>query len=213
MRRIIFVLIAIFGTMGVVFSQQKPDTKAMAMLDKAAKKLNGATYELTVKFSIKEPEQKVKELKRLTVRISSDKLYISDSEMTLYFDGKTQWVYQPDLNEVTISEPTKEELMEISPIAIINQYKKSYRALLEPSLGDSKTDVVTLLPKRPGDDIFRIRFYLSKQTSEITRIESSSRSGQTMYFDLSGYKKISASASTFKFNKSKYPKVSVNDMR
>lgn len=213
MRRIIFVLIAIFGTIGVVFSQQKPDTKAMAMLDKAAKKLNGATYELTVKFSIKEPEQKVKELKRLTVRISSDKLYISDSEMTLYFDGKTQWVYQPDLNEVTISEPTKEELMEISPIAIVNQYKKSYRALLEPSLGDSKTDVVTLLPNRRGEDIFRIRFYLSKQTSEITRIESSSRSGQTMYFDLSGYKKISAKADTFKFNKSKYPKVSVNDMR
>ena len=213
MKKIFVFLFAIFCIYNVVYSQQKSDKEAIAMLDRAAKKLSGAAYEMTLKMSVKEPEKKLQELKKMTVRIASNKLYLADNDMQLYFDGKTQWLYDVELEEVTVTEPTKEELLQISPMAIIGSYKQNYRVVFESSLSNASTEVVTLLPNNKRDEVFRIRFYLSKSDSEISRIETSSRSGQIMCFDISNYKKIPASSDMFRFNISKHPNVSVNDMR
>ena len=43
-----------------------------------------------------------------------------------WFDGKTQWSYVSDNEEVTVSIPTPEELQGINPYALIQSYKNGY---------------------------------------------------------------------------------------
>jgi len=44
-------------------------------------------------------------------------------EMQAWFDGKTQWAYMAQNNEVSITEPTEKELAETNPMAILSGYK------------------------------------------------------------------------------------------
>ena len=122
----LFFCIAIAAT-----AQIKSDSQAIAAIDKAAAKLNTA-YGTTVKMSIKEPDKDKATTENMDIKLSGNKFYLKTKDMEVFFDGKTQWVVFPELNEVSISNPTAKELQEISPVAIIKNYKnRCYKPISE----------------------------------------------------------------------------------
>lgn len=44
-----------------------------------------------------------------------------------WFDGKTQWTYNEASGEVSMTEPTPAEILEVNPLAIITDVKDRYR--------------------------------------------------------------------------------------
>ena len=68
-----------------------------------------------------------------TMLINGRKFQMQTSELTTWFDGKTQWSMMPGSGEVNISEPTEEELTTMNPSTFIYIYKKGFSYKLRKS--------------------------------------------------------------------------------
>ena len=68
-----------------------------------------------------------------TIKIQGNKFAISHPSITTWYDGKTQWNYNSDSDEVTISSPSTSEIEMINPYAIVKNYKANYTATLSKS--------------------------------------------------------------------------------
>lgn len=78
---------------------------------------------LTVKFTMSEGPKK----STGTLRLSGDKFVATlDGGITTWYDGTTQWVYNPKVDEMTVSTPTPDELATINPFIIVSGLQKSY---------------------------------------------------------------------------------------
>jgi outer membrane lipoprotein-sorting protein len=209
-----FLLTVLISTISICLSaQQKSDAQATALLDKAAAKFSKTAYATDVKLSVQDPDNQKIETQNMSIKLSGSKFYIKTPDMETFFDGKTQWVHYAELNEVTISEPTKKELETISPTAVFKNYKNKYRVVFEQNNKQSALETIVLLPYNHNDDIFRIRVVIDKNSVNISKIEISQRNGQTLTFAFGTYRQITPNADTFAFSKAKYPNVAVNDLR
>ena len=53
------------------------------------------------------------------------------ADVETFFNGKTQWVFVKENNEVTITEPTLKELREINPLLLISDCTRTHRLALK----------------------------------------------------------------------------------
>ena len=65
-----------------------------------------------------------------TITISGDKFHLSTPLLSIWYNGRTQWTYSAETNEVNITEPTVEELQQVNPFAIINYFRMQFNATL-----------------------------------------------------------------------------------
>ena len=65
-----------------------------------------------------------------TITISGDKFHLSTPFLSIWYNGRTQWTYSAETNEVNITEPTVEELQQVNPFAIINSFRMQFNATL-----------------------------------------------------------------------------------
>ena len=65
-----------------------------------------------------------------TITISGDKFHLSTPLLSIWYNGRTQWTYSAETNEVNITEPTVEELQQVNPFAIINSFRLQFNATL-----------------------------------------------------------------------------------
>lgn len=212
MKRHTLTLISLFVAT-ILSAQLKSDPQAIAVIDNASSKINKATYYTSIKMSVKEPENNKITEQNMDLRLAGNKFYIKSKDMEIFFNGTTQWVYFPELNEVTITNPTTKELQEISPMAIVKNYKNRYKVIFEQELNTPKQHAIALIPNDKSEDVFRVRIFINKSTNEISKIESAYRNGQRITLNIGSYKTISSGTDTFSFNTKKYPNVSVNDLR
>lgn len=81
------------------------------------------------------------------VVLSADGRFTMEMEQArVYYDGKTQWAYSVADNEVTILEPTPDELLDSNPLAVLTRLESDFdgKALA------GKSGVYRLTPKKPG---------------------------------------------------------------
>lgn len=64
------------------------------------------------------------------ITISGDKFHLSTPLLSIWYNGRTQWTYSAETNEVNITEPTVEELQQVNPFAIINSFRMQFNATL-----------------------------------------------------------------------------------
>jgi outer membrane lipoprotein-sorting protein len=132
--------------------------------------------------------------------------------VAVWYDGTTQWTYTADTKEVTIVEPTPEEIADINPFAIINGFRRGCEAKLVSS--DKASDTVTLTPLSKASTVRQATITFSKASSLPTHIEIQLRAGGQMSLTItSANPNINYPASTFVFDKNKYPKATVVDLR
>ncbi|MBQ8243435.1 MAG: outer-membrane lipoprotein carrier protein LolA [Bacteroidaceae bacterium] len=112
MKRIYFIILLLVPL--CIFAQK--DTKARQILDRTASALQQAGgIRATFEGS-----------NNGTLLMKGEKFFLDCAGISSWFDGKTQWSYVSDNEEVTISIPTPEELQGINPYALIQSYKNGY---------------------------------------------------------------------------------------
>ncbi|MDR0370842.1 MAG: outer membrane lipoprotein carrier protein LolA [Prevotellaceae bacterium] len=158
----------------------------------------GETYETTGNFLLK-----------------GDKFALKTTETEVFFDGKTQWVYFPQIEEVSINEPTKDELNETNPLAILLACKSrctvKHSAQKAP---DALSYYIELHPKKADDHLKSIRLLLDKNSKALKSVSIIEKNGNTTFLKLTNYsQKTTAPDSIFKFDKRNYPGVGINDLR
>lgn len=112
MKRIYFIILLLVPL--CIFAQK--DTKARQILDRTASALQQAGgIRATFEGS-----------NNGTLLMKGEKFFLDCAGISSWFDGKTQWSYVSDNEEVTVSIPTPEELQGINPYALIQSYKNGY---------------------------------------------------------------------------------------
>src|SRR5574344_780126 len=105
------------------------DKKAQDIVTKTASKIKSESP-LSFTFSSSNSKKKVKGSQKGSVLLSGDKYTASFGGNSIYCDGKSVWVYNPETKEVNINDIDKSgnDMMNIS--SFISSANKNFRAKL-----------------------------------------------------------------------------------
>ena len=148
-----------------------------------------------------------------TFILKDKKFRLEMDDVKVWFNGKTQWAFQPQMNEVSITEPSESELAETNPMAILSSFKNKC------SIQFSKTKstqfhLIEMKPKAKNDDIASIDVKVSKKGNTLQSIVINNKNGSRTELVLTNYqKKVAANDNTFIFNTSQFRGVEINDLR
>lgn len=145
---------------------------------------------------------------RLTV--SRDKYRLSSPDLEVWYDGATQWAYSTSDKEVSITDPTEEELMESNPFAIVTNYKKSYTCR---RLSGDKNEI-ELVAKSKMATVRKAVVTIDGRTWLPTKLIVTMANGRTFAATVTSAAEGKALPSTtFIYNKEKYPAKTIIDLR
>jgi chaperone LolA len=148
-----------------------------------------------------------------TFTIKANKFVLEMDRLNVWFDGKTQWSYMKENNEVSLSEPTEAELVETNPMAILSAYKE--KCLIKFSKTTStQNHIIDLTPKDKRNNFTKIEVQIAKSTGNLVSIKMIAKNGQSSVLTLTNYRKgVKVADDIFVFNKTKFKGVTVNDLR
>ena len=137
------------------------------------------------------------------------KFHATTPVATIWFDGKTQWTYLKNNDEVNISNPTEAQLQAINPYNFINLYKKGYNATLNKS---GKDYVVHLTATDKSKKIQELFVSVNKTSYHPTQVKLLQGKKWTV-FDISDLKRQNIPDSQFQFNSKDFPNAEIIDLR
>jgi outer membrane lipoprotein-sorting protein len=213
-----FILSVLFSFLiaGITSGQQDPEAKKI--LDEvAAKTKTYKTIQSDFKLSvINRPENKTSDSEG-KIKIKGDKYQMDMLGSKIYFDGKTMWNYNPDVKEVTITEPDKNDsdFMD-NPAKIFTWYNRDFKyQFIKKFEKDGRNFYeIYLFPKNLNQPYVRFNVIINADTDQISSITSVGKEGTDYKIELSNIiTDKPLDDSIFEFDPSKHKKVEVIDMR
>ena len=144
-----------------------------------------------------------------TIAIKDKKFHATTPQASIWFDGKTQWTYMKNNDEVNVTTPTESQLQAINPYNFINLYKNGYDATLNSS---GKDYVVHLTASTKDKKIRELFITVNKSSNTPTQVKLLQGTKWTI-FDISDLKKQSVPDSQFRFNAKDFPQAEIIDLR
>lgn len=148
-----------------------------------------------------------------TFTLKGNKFVLEMDQMKAWFDGKTQWAYMEENNEVSITEPSETELAQTNPMAILLGYKS--KSIVRFSKTKSTQNyIIDMIPKVKNNDFVKIEVQVNKTSGNLVSIKLTDKKNTITLLSLTNYQKgIKISDDVFVFNKSKFKGVTINDLR
>jgi len=214
MKKIVITLIVCIGFFNYATAQK--ETKARELLDKSSEALTqagdiSAYFTLNIKDGINKTNQSFDG----TIQMRGNKFKIEAPDQNIYFDGKTQWFYEKTTEEVTVSEPTGDEIQALNPKSIFSIYKKNsnyqyvgtktdikMRKVHEVNIFPQKGEITQITVQINNTDYFPVMFHIFYK-NKIENIISINKYQTNQNF----------SDDLFVFDKKQYPNVFINDLR
>lgn len=144
-----------------------------------------------------------------TISIKGHKFHASTPQVIVWFDGKTQWTYMKNNDEVNVSNPTEAELQSINPYNFINIYKKGFK-LSSKKVNDSYE--VHLKSTDKNRKIQEMYIIVDQQSYRPTHVKMF-QNGKWSVLLISGLKSTSLSDGMFQFNAKDFPQAEIIDLR
>ena len=144
-----------------------------------------------------------------TIIIKGKKFHATTPQASIWFDGKTQWTYMKNNDEVNISTPNEAQLQAINPYNFINLYKKGYKSTINSS---GNSHVVHLTASSPERKITELFITIDKKSYHPTQVKLLQGKKWTV-FDITDLKKQSTPDHVFKFNAKDFPQAEIIDLR
>jgi len=149
-----------------------------------------------------------------TFTLKGTKFVLEMDAMRAWFDGKTQWAYVPESNEVSITEPTVKELSETNPMAILSGFKSKCIIRFSTKVKSGQNYCIEMIPRTRNNDITKIDVQINKANGTLVSIKLLNKNGGTTLLTLNNFQKgINVSDNTFIFSSAKHKGVTVNDLR
>ena len=144
-----------------------------------------------------------------TICISGNKFQLNTGDLIIWFDGKSMWNYVVVNDEVNVSHPSAKEVARMNPYSFLTLYKKGYDCSMGKS---SSTEYEVILKGQKGSAYNRITVRMSKKSYQPTYIKTEAKSAMEIKVN-SFASKQNFPASTFTFDKKKYPNAEIVDLR
>ncbi|MEA4982391.1 MAG: LolA-like putative outer membrane lipoprotein chaperone [Paludibacter sp.] len=148
-----------------------------------------------------------------TFILKSNQFYLEMEEAQVWFNGKTQWALLKESNEVSITEPTEQELAETNPVSILSALKKVSKIQFGKTKNE-KHHIIVMTPKTKNATFSNVEVQLVKASGNLFSIFIQQKNGMSNHLSLFNYqKKVAVSQNTFVFDKTRFKGVTVNDLR
>ena len=214
MKKYIFTLAALLIA---AFSFAQTSAEAKTILDKAYSSYENSKG-IKMSFSVATTDENgtAYQAQKGTALVKGNKFKIEMPTIDTWFDGKTQWVLMKDLNEVNISNPSPEEIASISPLALLSMYKTGY-TLKNPvtkTVNGKSASVIDMTPTMSKSDFNNISVAIDKKTNTVLQVNLTMKNGMKNKIDISDYNaNYNFPDTDFVFDKGKFPKVEIIDLR
>jgi outer membrane lipoprotein-sorting protein len=146
--------------------------------------------------------------------LKGEKFYLNNGSIQSWYDGKTQWSYVAETDEVNISHPTPEELQGINPYFILMRYKQDFGYTYKGNMTrNGVKGHAIILTSKHSDKQEMIRIFVSTNSQPLAmKIE---QNGQTLSeINVTSFKSNQKlEEDIFRFNKTLYPDVEIIDLR
>ncbi len=201
MKKLLFFLfIALFAT----FSANAANTANIARktLDKASAKI-GLAKGVSTDFSIsggKFGQQNG------SITIKGNKFNARTNNAIIWYDGKTQWLYNKKSEEVNVSSPSQSQQQSMNPYNFLTLYKKGYTMSQTNAASGYQ---VHLVAQNKG--IKEMYILIDKQYN-IKQVKMK-QGQQWVTINISSFRHVTVNDSDFHFNAKDYPKAEVIDLR
>lgn len=199
MKKDILIILSIVIVTAV---HAQSSTNARTLLDKTAARLS-ADGGVSAAFSASGTNGEASG----TIIIKGNKFTVQTSQINVWYDGQTQWVYSKATDEVNISSSSDSQLT-VNPYEVITLYKSGY------DLTSSKSGSSNVVHATAQSDNKSLKeFYITINSKyEPTQIRLRTKNGWSTV-NISNFKSGSYADSTFKFNAKDYPTAEVIDLR
>jgi len=146
--------------------------------------------------------------------LKGNKFVLEMDAMKAWYDGKTQWAYVSQSNEVSITEPTVKELSETNPMAILSGFKSKCLIRFSTRVKSAQNYCIEMIPKTKNNEIVKIDVQINKNNGNLVSIKLTNKNGSASLLTLSNFqKRIHVTDNIFVFNAARFKGVSVNDLR
>ena len=142
------------------------------------------------------------------IAIKGKKFHATTAQATIWFDGKTQWTYMKNNDEVNISNPTESQLAAINPYNFIYLYKKGYNYTMKKKGGN----FVVHLTATGKKSIQEMSLTISQKSYTPSQIRYKTAKGWTT-IDIRNFKTANLADGMFRFNSKDFPHAEVIDLR
>ncbi|MDR2843489.1 MAG: outer-membrane lipoprotein carrier protein LolA [Candidatus Symbiothrix sp.] len=216
MKKIFVLVVAFLLACSSGFAQK--DARAKEYLDKSSEAFTKAGA-LSVHFTlnIKDVSKNVSESFEGDIELKGAKFHLNTPDMETWFDGKTQWALQKNYDELTITEPSAEELQVINPASLFMLYKKgcNYTYLGEKKSENGKpVHEIALMPQAKNSEMTKIILQIGSTDFMPVKIHISYKNKMENSIHIAKYQKQSnLPDSKFVFDKKKYPNAEIIDLR
>jgi outer membrane lipoprotein-sorting protein len=136
--------------------------------------------------------------------------------MDIWFDGVTQWVLIKEANEVNISNPTRQEIAAVSPLALLGMYKSGYslKAPVSATVNGKNVYQIQMTPTAGNKDFTSVVASIDKKSHTLVQVILTTVNGVKTKIDITGYNPDHQfDEPFFRFDKALYPDVEIVDLR
>ena len=178
---------------------------AKQVLDKTAQTISNKQG-ITAKFNISGPNFSPT---NGTIMVKGKKFQATTEVATIWFDGKTQWTYVKNNNEVNVSNPSEDELQALNPYTFINIYRKGFNYTMTTKGNSYEVHLTATDKKRNIQEMY---ITVNKTSYTPTQVKMKQRNGWTT-INISNLKATKLRDAIFSFNAKDYPRAEVIDLR
>jgi outer membrane lipoprotein-sorting protein len=166
-------------------------------------------------FSITSTEKNALNSQRFSGKLllKGNQFYLEMEDMLVWFNGKTQWVYLKQSNEVSITEPSEEEIAEVNPVAVLTAFKAKSN-LRKANSSNPQNVKIEMTPRKKGESFSKVEAEFVKSGGNLSLIRIHYTNGSKHEIQLNNYRLQSQiPAGSFVFDKSRFKNVIINDLR
>ena len=199
--------------LSAILSINAQDEKAKKILDEvSAKTKSYSTIKADFTWII-EKKDKSKDTQKGKIQIKGAKYKLEIPGHIIYCDGNTIWDYIKDINEAQIKDVEEDDEDAITPSNIFTIYEKGFKYKFDKE--DANNQYINLFPSNPDKKKYHtIKLTIDKKKKQITSVKVMMKDGTTQTYTISSFEANTAIPdSTFTFNKSEHPGVTVEDLR
>lgn len=156
MKRIVFFFLLLFPLL--VPAQET----AEAFLDKAVKAMkDDSAVQMDYTYTVYDENGKVVQADKGILRLNGSSYSLLMNDMKVWCNGKVQWSYMSEINEIYITDASSPEAQNLSPLYIMEMYRAGYSAAMNSANGRTE---VTLETSSPDNNINKVKLQFDAST-------------------------------------------------
>lgn len=219
MKKLI-LFIALLPAAVVTMAQPKEtvDSKANSVLESLTRKTKSyKTIKADFTIIVYGRDKKPTDTQKGNLITKGGKYKLDIKNQTVICDSTTTWTYLKDANEVQINNVDRSDKNSLTPSNIFTIYQNGFKKHYEGTTkkGATTLEMIDLYPMHPEKEKYHtIKLTINKTKGQITEVQIMMKDGTMVKYTVNAFTPNSdVPASTFIFDKSKYPGVEVEDLR